>query len=171
MAFLLSGSLNWNAFLNVVKADLWAQDAILMAFSQDRAVLDYFRYDEAFLRRTDQGRIFSLDGELKWRLIGDQIHSVYLGESALLQELEDCSHELDGLNAQIRKLILWGVRTDLEKEWIEQQVPRRFVYPISGKVFQRGRVNLVAEDWVDSSGVPRFSRYRGLEERAGGPDA
>jgi hypothetical protein len=75
------------------------------------------------------------------------------------------------LKPELETVILWGVRTDLKDEWIEQQVPHRFVYPIRSKVFSRGRVVLVIEKWLDANGIPQFNRYFDLEEIAGGNHA
>ena len=140
----------------------------MMAFSPARAFFDYFRFDESYISATDQGRIFFPEGELKWRRADDLMRVVYLGKQAPPDGLEDYSPEMEGLKPEKSEFILWGVRTEKENEWIEQQVPHRFAYPVAGKKFARGRVALVVENWLDPAGMARFSRYHSLKELPGG---
>jgi len=51
--------------------------------------------------------------------------------------MEDCSGQLEGLVRKTRDIYLLGVRSDLEQEWLEQQVPQRFSYPLDGGAIQR----------------------------------
>jgi hypothetical protein len=141
-----------------------------MAFSASNARFDFFRFDEAFLNKTEQGRIFSPKGELKWRLVEGGMRVVYLGESPP-PGLVNYSDRLDGLHTEQGHLILWGVRTDTKDEWVELQVPHRFVYPLTSKTFSRGRIILVVENWLDSSQIPQFSRYHSIKEIEGGSHA
>ncbi|MCP4351107.1 MAG: hypothetical protein GY795_37050 [Desulfobacterales bacterium] len=164
MPFLLANDLDLDEFLHVVKNYSCPDEPLLMAFSPARACFEVFSFDESFLAATEQGRIFSPDGELKWRRTGTRMRVVYLGNKTLPEKLEDCSSELDGLEREESDIILWGVRTDTENEWIEQQVPHRFSYHVSGKNISRGRIAIVVEKWTDLSGLPRFSRYHTLKE-------
>lgn len=168
MPFLHARDLTTEDFLSLVQNFSWPDDALLMAFSPVRAYFDLFRFDESLLYATDQGRVFSPEGELRWRHLASQKRVVYLGHKAPPAGLVDYSWEMEKLTSQKSELILWGIRTEMEDEWIEQQVPHRFAYPVSGKNFPRGRVALVVADWLDSSGLARFSRYHSLKEMPGG---
>lgn len=168
MAWLCSGDLSPQEFVKLVQDHAWPTDSILMAFSPAEARLQQFTSpDGSFLSRTDQGRIFSPEGELRWRRLSDEMRTVYLGDSPP-GGLPDCSAELDGLAPAIRQLLLWGVRTETDNEWLEQQVPHRFVYPVESARFARGRVALKVEDWKDSARISRFSRYHSIVEVEGG---
>lgn len=170
MPVLCSKDMNTEEFIQLVQTYYQPnQNLILMAFSPTKAVFEPLKPEvqASFLRETDQGRIFSPKGELKWRRMDGKIRVVYLGDAPSPQELTDFSSETDKLEARQSELILWGVRTDIQNEWIEQQIPQRFKYPITGKPIFRGRVRLVTEDWLDSYGFVRFSRYHSLEEIPG----
>ncbi|MBW1987361.1 MAG: hypothetical protein JRI50_09100 [Deltaproteobacteria bacterium] len=167
MSGLYARDLDPEEFLKVVEETTWPKDSILMAFSPAQARFSWFRYDATFLRSSDQGRIFSPAGELKWRRLDDKFRVIYLGETIPSLGLADHSALLKDLQPEQGELILWGVRTDRQDEWIEQQVPQRFVYPVSGEKISRGRVELVVENWLDSHGLPQFSRYHSLKECQG----
>ncbi len=139
----------------------------LLAFSPGRAIFDPLDLDESFFKATDQGRIFSPEGELKWRLVNDQIRLVFLGDIAPPEGLIDRSSELENLVKDSAELIFWGEWRDSTRAWIEQQVPHRFQYPISLKNYSRGRAAIVIENWNDAFGFPRFSRYYCLKEISG----
>ncbi len=164
MPFLYSNDLNLEDFLNVVKNFSCPKNTILMAFSPSTAYFDFFHFDKKLLALTDQGRIFFPEGELKWRLCENQIRTVYMGYDHPPGGLVDYSSKMEGLKPEISELILWGTRTDLENEWIEQRVPHRFVYPVTSRNYYRGRVALVIENWKDSSGLVKFSRYHSIKE-------
>ncbi len=121
-------------------------------------------YDEEFFAATEQGRIFSPGGELKWRSMNGLQRVIYLGKDNISAELKDCSEKMESLEQRDNELILWGVRTNKEPEWIEQQVPHRFSYPFSDDEYSRGRIVIEVESWCDSTGAPKFSRYRRLKE-------
>ena len=157
-------------FLTILRNNSWSEDSLLMAFSPAQARFDLFRFDEEFLRTMEQGRIFSPNGECKWRRMDQHMRVVYLGKSPP-PGLADYSHKLEGLHAEQGHLILWGVRTDTKDEWVELQVPHRFVYPLTSKTFSRGRIILVVENWLDSSRLPQFSRYHSIKEIEGGSHA
>ncbi len=163
MPFLFANDLDMDEFLHVVENYSWPDEPVLMAFSPAEVRFEVFSFDESFLAVTEQGRIFSPDGELKWRRTDSRMQVVYLGNKDSLERLENCSQEMDGLEREESDIILWGVRTDTENEWIEQQVPHRFNYPVSGNIF-RGRAAIVVEKWIDLSGLARFSRYHNLKE-------
>jgi hypothetical protein len=169
MAHLRTGDVSPAEFGEFIGNVIWPAPPLLMAFSPARAFLD--RFTPALLEEmgnTEQGRIFSPAGELRWREIGQTFRVVYLGEAPGPESLTDCSAELNGLAPGTRELLLWGERTNTEDEWLEQRVPHRFAFPIEKKEFSRGRAAVVVEDWVDAAGLPRFSRYRELIEVKGG---
>ena len=139
---------------------------ILLAFSPARALFEILNTDESFFKYTDQGRVFSPEGELKWRRIRDKMRVVFLGEVAPPEGLEDRSSELSDLKV-VSELILWGERTDTKNEWIEQQVPHRFQYPVFTTRYNRGRAAIIIENWNDVFGFPQFSRYHSLKEMPG----
>ncbi len=174
MPYLQTKDLPVDDFIDLIKRFSPPADAWLMAFSPASAVFEFFSMDEPFLRETDQGRIFSGDGELKWRRIGDHYRVVYLGEGAPPDGLDDQSPELDNLQPGENHMeyFLWGNRTYRKgkwlNEWIEQQAPHRFQYPVTNKEEERGRVKIVVENWLDNSNMPVFSRYRGVIEASGG---
>lgn len=168
MARLCSGDLSPQDFARLAQGHAWPKGSILMAFSPAEVRLQRFTDpDEKFMSQTDQGRIFSPEGELRWRRMDDAMRTVYLGDSPP-GGLPDCSSELDGLAPTIRQLLLWGVRTETGNEWLEQQVPHRFAYPVESAGFPRGRVALKVEDWKDTARIPRFSRYHSIVEVEGG---
>jgi hypothetical protein len=127
----------------------------MMAFSPAESFFEKFKLDESFLKTTDQGRIFWVSGELKWRRVDGQMRVVYLGKDSPPEGLDDFSDDTDELVRRLDELILWGVRSDTKPEWIEQQVPQRFNYPVSGNQYSRGRVAVVVENWLDSSKIIR----------------
>lgn len=167
MAYLFAGDLPDDEATSFANAMVFTESSILMAFYPDRFILKTITPEDIVLEKSEQGRIFSPESELQWRRIGDKLRLVYLGEVPPPEGLEDCSKELDGLQQEKDEFFLWGRRTDLENEWIEQQVPVRFTYPITGNSFSRGRIKLVVEKWIDPSGYPIFSRYQTLEEIEG----
>ncbi len=140
---------------------------ILLAFSPARALFEILNTDESFFKNTDQGRVFSPEGELKWRRIRDKMRVVFLGDVAPPEGLEDRSSELSDLKKVVSELILWGERTDTKKEWIEQQVPHRFQYPVFTTRYNRGRAAIIIENWNDVFGFPQVSRYHSLKEMPG----
>ncbi len=164
MSGLYAQDLDPPAFMTLIQAVQWPTESLVMAFSPAQAILMPYVPQEALFDATDQGRLFSPAGELKWRRINGSIRAVYLGTPPAGLALTDYSHLLQGLQPQQRQLLLWGVRTDLQAEWLEQQVPQRFTYPISTSRNPRGRVALLVEDWLDEQGWPHFSRYHSLRE-------
>ena len=143
---------------------------ILLAFSPAQAPFKSLNTDESFFKYTDQGRVFSPEGELKWRRIKDKMRVVFLGDVAPPEGLEDRSSELSDLKI-VSELILWGERTDTKNEWIEQQVPHRFQYPVFTTRYSQGRAAIIIETWNDVFGFPQFSRYHSLKEIPGETNA
>lgn len=140
---------------------------LLLAFSPAQALFETLDLDRHFLETTEQGRIFSPEGELKWRRVGDRMRVVYLGKELAPEGLEDRSSELVDLEKHHSELILWGQRSETKNEWIEQQVPNRFNYPISTAQHSRGRAAISIENWIDAFGFTKFSRYHSLKEIPG----
>lgn len=168
MAYLCSGDLSPGRFLDLIKTHSWPEASILMAFTPAEARLMRFVNDESFLSATEQGRIFSSEGELRWRSLGRSFRLVYLGNPPIPDDLTDFSSELETLSPVSQRFLLWGERTDIQNEWLEQQVPHRFNYPIDSAQFPRGRAALVVEQWVDAAKIPQFSRYHSIVEVKGG---
>ncbi len=177
MPYLQTKDLPVDDFIDLIKRYSPPENAWLMAFSPSTAKFCFFEIDEPFLRETDQGRVFSGEGELKWRRLGQTFRVVYLGQGAPPDGLNDESHEIEGLKPDQNHigLFLWGKRTKKDggwmNEWIEQQAPHRFNYPVPEKPVdekERGRVKIEVENWNDASGMPLFSRYRGVIEASGG---
>lgn len=168
MARLCSGDLSPNDFMDLIAGHTWPDDALAIAFSPAQpwfgAIVDL---NAEFMSQTEQGRIFCPIGELFWRRLNKEFRVVYLGESPPEEGLEDYSSELAGLSPHRRQLLLWGVRTETQNEWMEQQVPHRFEYPVADAKFPRGRVALVVEDWKDTAKLSHFSRYHSIIEVKG----
>jgi AAA15 family ATPase/GTPase len=164
MHFLQSNYLPKEGFLNLLKEYPFSENALLIAFSPGKSYFGLYQFDQKFLSQTDHGRIFSPDGELKWRRLSSQIRVVYLGAKVPPSGLVDYSSKLEKLTTSKSELILWGTRHDTKDEWIEQQVPHRFIYPVSSNEYSRGRVAIVVENWMDSAGFISFSRYYSIKE-------
>ena len=166
--YLLANDTDLTQFLTIVSDYKCDDDPVIMAFSPAKAVFDSYVFNESFLKETEQGRIFSLSGELKWRRIDYFMRIVYLGKKSAITGLEDYSHEVQSLTSSISEFILWGERTDRTEEWIEQKVPHRFFYPIFEKKYSHGRVALEIENLSNSAGMLKFSRYCRIKEIPGG---
>ena len=147
----------------MVSTHAWPKDALLLAFSASRFRFELLKDSSEVSAQTDQGRIFSPKGELRWRRVEHGIRCVFLGENSP-EGLKDHSSSLQGLSPEKKRVFLWGVRTDSEQEWIEQQVPHRLVYPLTEDPVDRGRVVLIMENWIDQEGNTVFSRYHSLTE-------
>ena len=173
MPFLQADTLDPSDFIAIVQRyhslaeETFKGKPLLLAFSPAHALFHVFTPDELFLKTTDQGRIFSPEGELKWRRKEDRMQVVYLGDEAPPEGLKDYSSKILKLKTHYPEIILWGVRTDTKNEWIEQQVPHRFDYPITTAEYSRGRVVIVIENWMDAFGFAQFSRYHSLKEIPG----
>lgn len=172
MAFLSSADLDLHAFLTLVEAHKWPDDALIMAFTPVDACLEKFVFNSGdFLSKTEQGRIFSPQGELRWRKLESLIRTVYLGNDLPPAGLIDFSSELDGLTPNHRQLLLWGERSDSKPEWLEQSVPHRFNYPIDTAQYPRGRAVIMVEEWSSDEKIPQFGRYHNIIEVEGVPNA
>jgi hypothetical protein len=138
MQQLYTADIPFEDFPAVLKQFQWAEESLLLAFSPAEFKFERFVLNESFIAATDQGRIFSPQGELKWRRVGNNMRLVYLGNPVQAEGFTDYSAELEPLKPDQYELILWGIRTDTKNEWIEQQVPHRFDYPVTGKPISRG---------------------------------
>ncbi len=169
MSKLYAADVSPGDFLALVNRYPFPPDSLLLAFSPAQFQFDRFSPDPGFLAAAGQGRIFSPALEFKWRRVGEVIRTVVLGEqeTPAPESFTDYSAQLEPLVSKQHPLFLWGVRTDTTDEWIEQQVPHRFRYPVTGAKFSRGRVVLVVESWFDNAGLPRFSRYHHIKEIGG----
>lgn len=169
-SYLFTKNLSREDFLRLAEKYSPGDDPLLMAFSPAKPCFEAFQFEKqkSFLSDSEQGRIFSPSGELKWRCVEEQMRVVYLGDQTFPDELDDHSLEIQGMvERQTSEVILWGVRTDKKDEWIEQQIPHRFAYPISDSRYSRGRVAIELETWLNSAKIPRFSRYYRIREIRG----
>lgn len=151
----------------------WPEDVRILAFrSADWKFEPISAVDPSWLDGTLEGRIFSPAGELRWRKVANMFRVVYLGKEPTVSGLDEYSHELANLKPAVKEVLLWGVRSDLEQEWLEQQVPQYFSYPLKGGVISRGRVALSIEQWSSTlGGTPCFGRYHSIREVSGGNNA
>lgn len=167
MPILMSEDFPLACFAETVGQASWPDDTLVMAFTPVSWRFDAAPVDAAFIASTVEGRIFSPAGELRWRMVDGRCRAVFLGEGPAPLPMGDHSSQLEGLTPRLDTLILWGVRTGLEDEWLEQQVPQRFAYPVATKAHQRGRVAVVVELWEDDAGIAHFSRYHSIKEISG----
>ena len=113
------------------------------------------------LARSTAGRLFSPDGELRWRAIpalgASSWRTVFLGNTDWVgAALDDCSDRLTGLHPRRDSFFLWGQQTsETPGEWIELRIPHRFRYPVTGN---SRNVKAVVEQWYDDTGEPHFVR-------------
>ncbi len=126
------------------------------------------------LPRLQSGRIFTPEGELRWRqlpVLGERCcRVVFLGRAAMLGD--DPAplarrNELAGLSPQRGDYPLWGQMTSrTPDEWIDLRIPHRLRYPVPAISPHPGRVIVYAtlETWQDEQGTPHF--YRLCELRA-----
>lgn len=167
MSVLLAGDLDSQALMQFLGGQAWPKETLCMVFAEDAFRFEPFQGPADFLLRTEQGRVFCTWGECRWRRLGARMRTVYLGAACNVEKMEDMSEKLQGLTRVEYCLFFWGVRTDLDQEWIEQQVPHRFTFPIATGQYPWGRVRLVLEEWRDGGGMPHFSRFHHLEETKG----
>lgn len=169
--FILSRDFVPDEFIAFIDQHHFPETALIMAFSPSETVLETWSNSISIESFSENGRVFWPEGELKWRKIDGMIRAVYLGSEPFTDKMEDYSSEWKDLKCQPHEFILWGERSDTEYEWLEQQVPHRFNYPIDGKKYSMGRIALVIENWTDPSGFVLFSRYHSLKEIPGEPYA
>lgn len=167
MTCLYAHDFNMDDFVSLVLGIDWPEESLIMAFSPAQALFGRQDNNEEFFKETDQGRIFSAMGEFKWRRLETGIRAVYLGNPLPGLTMPDHSHLLHGLQPKLGQVLLWGVRTGLENEWLEQQVPHRFNYPLETAQYSRGRLALVIEHWLNQHELPQFSRYHSVAEISG----
>ncbi len=119
------------------------------------------------LTRTLSGRLFSAEGELRWRflpMLGDRsVRAVFLGNAELGDRWEKLKprSELEQLSPIKVEYQLWGQQTpETPGEWIELRIPHRFRYPVESTVPRSGRIlaKLEVELWKDRGGRVQFVR-------------
>jgi len=169
--FLYADDLSRENFIRLVQRFSFSESWLLMAFTPGKAVFESYVNDENLWSETDHGRIFSAEGELKWRWTGDTMRTVFLGTIEPPAGLVNFSPELDGLKSNTCQYFLWGTKTQEKGPWIEMQVPHHFEFPISDPKFSKGRIVLVIEHWNDNSDMTKFSRYHSLIENWEKPNA
>lgn len=143
-------------------------DMRIVRENPESMLFDWFSSDVS-IENSYRGRIFSEAGEVKWRKIGNKYRTVFLGNQDLVGTyLDDYSCKLEGLlEPPPCKYVLWGERTKLKNEWVEQVVPHRFKYPFNDGNFSDGRLVLVIKELRDSSMQTIFNRFEKLEEIGG----
>jgi hypothetical protein len=168
MAIVLQASdLNEGVFINLLRDSIWPDNARIMAFGVAQARFEFYSGGNTRdLLGFEQGRIFSPEGELKWRKIDSWFRTVYLGEGGFLELADESSMLLD-LTSRGNEVLLWGERTDLEPEWLEHHVPHIFKYPFSGGSIRGGRLAMIIQEWLDSAGRVQYLRYVDLIEKGG----
>jgi len=131
-------------------------DMRIVRENPESMLFDWFSSDVS-IENSYRGRIFSEAGEVKWR--NQDLVGTYL---------DDYSCKLEGLlEPPPCKYVLWGERTKLKNEWVEQVVPHRFKYPFNDGNFSDGRLVLVIKELRDSSMQTIFNRFEKLEEIGG----
>ena len=120
------------------------------------------------------GRLFSLSGELRWRILpalGVRCYRVvYLGDgwSSPLLEALPARDELSGLAAEIAEYPLWGQQTrNSPGEWIDLRIPHRLRYPVAVEAPKIGRViaRIQVQIWRDCRAEIQFIRFRDVVAR------
>lgn len=126
----------------------------------------YAESTRSCLSRSNAGRIFAPDGELRWRVIpalGDACwRTIFLGDGDWpIATLVDYSEHLRELVPKQERYFLWGQQTKITRgEWVELRIPHRFRYPVDGNP---RHVLALAEQWYDDVGEPHFLRLSDLE--------
>ncbi len=157
-------------FIETIKNQTWQTTPIIIAFTLERAYFQDFEFNDILFVQTTEGRIFSAEGEIKWRMVGEKLRVVYLGTGVPPQNLKDYTPELDNLRKEedLTHFVLWGRRyvKDGSKanEWIEQQVPHRFTYPCAKNDSANNRICVRVENWVNNVKETKFSRYHSITE-------
>ncbi|OQX24702.1 MAG: hypothetical protein BWK80_19380 [Desulfobacteraceae bacterium IS3] len=149
MPLLHADDLNTEDFVEMIRKASFPEKSLLMTFSPAQAYFLPFRFNESYLIGTDQGRIFSPQGELKWRRVGDKMRVVYLGDKPP-DGLEDYSTKMSDLKSEQSCFILWRIGIAKKAAWIYKEFPD-------------GQVAIVVEKWLDLYGSARFSRYHSLK--------
>lgn len=153
-------------FIETIKNQTWQTMPIVIAFTLEQAYFQEFKFDNGLFGQTTEGRIFSEEGEIKWRRLGEMLRVVYFGVGTPPQNLIDYTADLDELKESYTSFILWGRRYIkdgvLTNEWIEHQVPHRFTYPIVKNDTKGNRVCVKVENWSNNVGEIKFSRYHSL---------
>lgn len=122
------------------------------------------------LPRAEDGRLFSPNGELRWRRIshGDRTvwRTIYLGQSDWIGDRLSSRSELNDLQLESHRTsyFLWGQRTGPGDgtgiaEWIELSIPHRFRWPLQEDQPPGTRVMLEVEQWTDPAGQMHFQRF------------
>lgn len=141
------------------------QQTRMIIETPEQVVFTWFKASLIPFADCTRGRIFHTKGELKWRQIDGCYRSVFLGREDWVGDiLDDAADELEGLLPENGEMVLWGMRTDLTNEWIEQSVPHRFNYPFEGGSIPYGRLKLITENWHDSLGHLVLTRFLDLQE-------
>ena len=165
---LYANDLSRPDFIETIKNHRWQTKPIVIAFTLEQAYFHEFTFDNYLFNQTTEGRVFSEEGEMKWRKIGDKLRVAYFGFITPPPKLNKHKLELEGLKKEESRFILWGrryvkdgVRTN---EWIEHQVPHRFTYPVVENKDENDRVSLIVENWTNNVGKIIFSRYQSIVE-------
>lgn len=157
-------------FVETIKNQTWQTTPIVIAFTLEHAYFQDFKFNDKLFGQTTEGRIFSEEGEIKWRRLGEKLRVVYLGTGVPPQNLINYTSELDNLvkEEDLAHFILWGRRYVKDgfrtNEWIEHQVPHRFTYPFVKNDSVNNRIGIRVENWVNNVKETKFSRYHNITE-------
>lgn len=167
-SILYANDLTRQAFAETIKKQIWQTMPIVIAFTLEHAYFQDFTCNDTLFVQTTEGRIFSAEGEMKWRRLGEKLRVVYLGTGVPPQNLIDYTPELDNLvkEEDLTHFVLWGRRyvKDGTNEWIEHQVPHRFTYPCVKNDSGNNRICVRVENWVNNVKETKFSRYHSITE-------
>lgn len=159
--YLGSHDLTWDA-VQAVLQDV-PDSACVIAEYVDAFVIDEMAKHTPS-KHLQRLRAFMPDGDVLVMPYRGQYRVRSLGHWSVGRSLlSDDSELLNHLQPQLRKIYLWGERTEQDDEWIESNIPRYLRYPIQAK-YARSRVQLDVEELCDSRGVPHFHRFLGLNE-------
>ncbi len=169
-SILYANDLSRQDFTETIRNQIWQTTPIVIAFTLEHAYFQEFEFNNQLFVQTTEGRIFSPEGETKWRMVGEKLRVVYLGVGVPPQNLIDNTLELGNLvkEENLTHFVLWGKRFlkegVLTNEWIEHQVPRRFTYPCAKNDSANNRICVRVENWVNNVKETKFSRYHSIME-------
>jgi len=122
------------------------------------AKMKFYR-DADQLKGWTEGRIFGPDAELRWRMVGNLLHVVFLTDGEKVPECFTCPNPNPLRNLKrddSDRRYLWGSQKTPDGRWEEERIARTLRYPIenSGKV-----PKLVLCKYLDR-GIVKFQRYK-----------
>lgn len=120
-----------------------------------------------------EGKIFNIEGELRWQKGDNTFHVIYAGSSPHAASFLE-SETLDWESSFLEGYYLWGERLSLENKskmgldpekglFLELQIPCAFAYPVEPEGLKRCKVNIVRYN-DRASGIPQYFRMHSLQE-------